>query len=127
MTLPKEESMAGTRSVTVEVADSVSGVTVIALRGRLDANTAEAVRAQLLDVAAASDRLVLDVTGLDYVSSGGLRVLLLLARTLQQSGGGFALCGARPVVTDVLCMTGLQTILRNYPDSRRAAEELAVR
>jgi len=84
-------------------------VTAIAFTGRLDAGTAaqaeEAVRAFLRQ----SDRgkLIIDLSGLDYISSAGLRVLIVAGKGVLQRGGRLALCGVRGNVREVLTVTGL--------------------
>ena len=64
-----------------------SGVTVMSVSGRLDSVTSGALETEVTNrIAAGQTRLVLDLTALDYISSAGLRVFLIAARTLRGKG-----------------------------------------
>lgn len=107
--------------IDVEVQD---GATIVTAEGRLDFGAAAAFQAQLeklLAPAAAPAALLVDCTGLEYVSSAGLRVFLLAARAAQRSGGSFALCSPRPAVREVLELSGFGRILTVHAD-RAAAQ-----
>ncbi len=79
--------------------------------GRLDSNTAQAFEKALLEQLQAHPRVVLDLSGLDYVSSAGLRVLLIAAKQVKQSAGKLALCALQPAIHQVFEMSGFLTIL----------------
>ena len=87
-------------------------VTVIALAGRLDTNTApefeEAANAVLADGA---NNLVVDLSQCDYVSSAGLRVIIALQKQLLTSGT-LVFRGVHPEVMEVFEMTGFSKILQ---------------
>ena len=55
--------------------------------------------------------MVLDLARLDYISSAGLRVVLLLAKKLKQAGGALALCDIQPSVREVFEISGFLAIL----------------
>jgi anti-anti-sigma factor len=103
----------------MEVSAVADGIVVAALRGRLDTATAPKVEDELLkhldDV-----RLVLDMSGVDYVSSAGLRVLLKAAKAAKANGTGFVLCGLQPPVREVYEISGFDRIIVVY-DEREAA------
>ena len=82
-------------------------VVVFELEGSLDARTAPAVQAQLLPGAEGHDRIVLDLSRTEYVSSGGIRMLLLVYRQIKGRGGRIVLAGLSEPITDVLTNTGL--------------------
>lgn len=83
----------------------------VALAGRLDAATApalaELVDRQLEGVA----ELILDVDGLDYVSSAGLRVLLGAQKKMSAAGGKMAVKNVSPAVAGIFEMTGFDSLL----------------
>ena len=62
-------------------------------------------------LAAGVRRLVIDLSGVDYVSSYGLRVFLITAKTLRADPDAFALCGLRPEVLNVFQISGFDKIL----------------
>jgi anti-sigma B factor antagonist len=81
-------------------------VTVITLDGSLDSGTAPNAQANLEYLIPATGTTVLDLTAMTYMSSAGLRVLLLAHRRAQQSGARIVLTGLAPEVHEVMSATG---------------------
>lgn len=106
----------------MEFAQEIAGDVVVAkLAGRLDSGSAAAAEEQLTRlVGGSAPRLVIDLSQLDYVSSAGLRVLLIVARKVQQAQGRLALFGLSPGVRDVFSISGFDKIL-TVRDDRAAA------
>ena len=86
---------------------SVQGVVLIELQGSLDGKTAPDVQRQVLPGAEGQSKVILDLTKTDYISSAGLRILLLLYRQLKAKGGKIALVGMSEEIKDVMSNTGL--------------------
>lgn len=103
-------------------------VDVLELAGRLDAgNAPQAEQALRGLLESGTKRLLMDLRGLDYISSAGLQVLLLAARRLEASGGRLALCGAGEAgeyVLEVLKVVGFASFLTMEPDCDKALERL---
>ncbi len=89
--------------ITIE---RVGAVTVVELQGRLDSGGARAVQEQVLPLARADCRVLLDMRGVDYMSSAGLRVLLLIYRQIEDTTGVVYLTGLTARIRDVMDMTG---------------------
>ena len=89
--------------------------------GRLDASTSpeaeQALRGRLDDCRA----LLVDLEGLSYISSAGLRVLLLIAKRMQSNRGKLVLCRLRPDVKTIFELSGLTSIF-NICDDLQSAE-----
>lgn len=84
-----------------------NGVTVLSPAGRIDTTTAGALESRLATVlTAAAPQLVVDLSAVDYISSAGLRVLLVAARRVQASGGRLALCALGQPVRQVFQLAG---------------------
>lgn len=97
------------------------GVRVLALRGRLDAASAERVAEPLEEALGSGGRKVLlDLGGVDYISSAGLQVLLRAAKLADQGGARLVLCGAGEYVLEVLQMVGFAALLEMAPDCAQA-------
>ena len=82
----------------------------IALDGRLDTMTAPELEAELKASLPAADSLVLDFSGLDYISSAGLRVLLSMQKRVM-TDGSLVFRNVQPDVMDVFEMTGFSKLL----------------
>ncbi|MFD2233871.1 STAS domain-containing protein [Phaeospirillum tilakii] len=105
---------------------SHDGMPVIAVAGRIDSATAPACEEYLLArVGDGRPALVIDLGGVDYISSAGLRVLVLAAKRAMALGIGFAICQVQDTVAEVLEISGLGPILGVHPDP--AAAVAAVR
>src|SRR5689334_16214369 len=83
------------------VRDKDGEVAVFRLSGRFDSNAAGPAEVELGAAVTGAPRLVIDMSGLDYISSAGLRVVLVLARKVQQAAGKLALFGLQPAVRQV--------------------------
>jgi anti-anti-sigma factor len=78
---------------------------VVSPEGRIDQSNADAFQNALAPVlgecAASKARLVLDLSGLEYISSAGLRVLMLAAKQAKATGVTVVLSGLRPLVAEI--------------------------
>ena len=108
----------------MEFAQESAGDVVIArLAGRLDSSSAPAAEEQLTRlVGSGVPRLAIDLSKLDYISSAGLRVLLLVARKVQQAQGKLALFGLTPGVYEVFSISGFNTIFTIRDDAAAALD-----
>ena len=84
--------------------------TVIELVGRLDTTTAPALEKTIGENIKDDEKLVLDLKGLEYVSSAGLRVLLSTQKKLQKKGS-MKVTNVCEVIMEVFDMTGFADIL----------------
>lgn len=86
---------------------SENGGVVVALGGRLDAVTTPDYEARVREVIATGrNRLVLDLERLEYISSAGLRGLLLTAKLLQEKDGQLRFANVTGHVRSVFEMSG---------------------
>ena len=81
-------------------------VTIIELNGDLNANSTAKIQDQVLSETPPNSKVLLDMTNVKYMSSAGLRFLLLLSRQLGSQIGNIVLIGLREEVQDVMSMTG---------------------
>lgn len=83
------------------------GIVIVAPVGRLDSTTSPELDARLLALdATGHHRLVVDFGAVDYISSAGLRVLLMTARRVKDRRGGLALCRLGETVQQVFELAG---------------------
>lgn len=71
--------------------------------------------------------MVLDLSKLSYVSSAGLRVILVMAKRLKDAGGELVLCEIQPQVREVLCVSGFLAILSVHESRSEACLHLQAR
>lgn len=75
--------------------------------GRLDSSSSPELERLLVEqLDAGSQRLVLDFSGLEYISSAGLRVVLLAGKKLRASKGKIVLVSLQDMVREVFDMSG---------------------
>jgi anti-sigma B factor antagonist len=90
-------------------------ISIISVLGRIDASSAPDLEDALNQcVNAGSGKMVLDFSGVDYVSSAGLRVLLSVRKLLVPLKGELVIAGLRPFVREVFDMTGFSRIFPLY-------------
>src|SRR5882762_8543778 len=91
-------------------------VKIVGLRGRLDANSSQSVEKQLLAlINEGEDRLVLDFSELTYMSSLGLRVLMMVAKNIKKVNGKLALAGLNDHIYEILRSPSLQAYFLSTP------------
>ncbi len=81
-------------------------VAVAVITGEIDGKTAPQAQAELLPVITSSGRIILDLSGVSFLSSAGLRMLLLLYRQATAKDGKVVLVGLSEEIKDTMSMTG---------------------
>jgi anti-anti-sigma factor len=90
--------------------------------GRIDASNAGACERDLLALMEASGpSAIIDLSSLSYISSAGLRVLLVGAKTARAKGGKAVICNAPAAIAEVLKMSGFDKVIPLLAD-RSAAQ-----
>lgn len=103
--------------------DERDGVAVVRFEGNLDTNTAPEAQARLDDlVAAGTEKVLVDFSELDYISSAGLRVLLATAKKLRSGGGNLRLCSLNETVAEIFEISGFSTIFAVFASEAQALE-----
>jgi anti-sigma B factor antagonist/stage II sporulation protein AA (anti-sigma F factor antagonist) len=94
-------------------------VVVVAPAGRLDHTVAEDFERSLLpllDPAAGSGAgVVLDFARVEYISSVGLRVLLIAGKVTRARGARIAVAGLRPVVQEIFAISRFNGVVEMFP------------
>jgi anti-anti-sigma factor len=92
-------------------------VLVVKVDGSLDALTAPELEDALsTELREGKTQLVADLSGLEYTSSAGLRVLLNGVKTARSQNGDLRLAAVQPNVKKVLDLSGFMSIMKSYPD-----------
>jgi len=98
---------------------------VLVLSGRLDGSTCDPLGARIEAlVAAGRAQVLLDCGGVPYVSSAGLRVLIIGAKRTKAAGGSLSCCQLQPMVRQVFDLSGFGAILPVHADRASALKAL---
>ncbi|NQS88666.1 STAS domain-containing protein [Patescibacteria group bacterium] len=90
-------------------------VNIFSLNGRFDAHSATEVEDKLnLAISQGARKLLINLDGIEYISSAGLRVLLAVAKKLKKEEGDIKLCSLRPYVKEVFDIAGFTQIFKIY-------------
>ena len=100
--------------VTIEVAGSIDALTCAPVEGALNEQFAAGRR-----------NVVLDLAGVDFTSSTGLRMIRSAAKEARRRGGDLRLSGLQPAVARVLSISGFLGLLKTYPDREGAVASYA--
>lgn len=100
-------------------------VKIVGLRGRLDASSSPGVEKQLQALIQGEDRLVLDFSELTYISSLGLRVLIVVAKNVQKVNGKLALAGLNDHIYEIFRIAHFTSIFSIYPSCEEAVTHCA--
>ena len=101
--------------------EPTAAATSVPLQGQINSANAAAIEAQVLAlVDGGTKNLILDFAGLDYISSAGLRMVLVVAKRLKQESGLLVLCGMQPHVREVFDISGFLAILNVEPTRSEA-------
>ncbi|MFH0731244.1 MAG: STAS domain-containing protein [Pseudomonadota bacterium] len=108
----------------MEIDIQVEGKTIVALvRGRVDTVSAQAFEKELGGALNREETcLVLDLSGLEYISSAGLRVILSAAKTLKARGGEIRLAAMQGSVRKVFQISGFLSLFKSFETKAAAVE-----
>lgn len=96
---------------------------VVAPSARLDTNNSPEVAAKITDKIQDGERKVIfDFNQTDYISSAGLRVILVAAKLLKPADGKLALCNANDQILEVLEISGFHSIVKYFGGLDEATE-----
>ena len=98
---------------------------IASVDGRVDGANARELEEELHAAIGENDRvLVLDFSTISYISSAGLRVVLLVAKTLQRRDGKFAVCSLSDPIKEVFEISGFDKIIPTYGSRPEALSAL---
>ena len=107
----------------------LADVVVVAPVGQIDHPNAQKLQqalAPLLDqVEAARASLVIDFSGVEYISSMGLRVLMVAAKQMRGANARIAVAALRPVVEEIFDIARFRHVLEVFPSLRAALQEVS--
>ena len=106
--------VADTKNLTID-GERKSGTLIARASGRIDGSNAREFQDALetfLENEVSS--LVLDLENLSYISSAGLRVILLVSKKLQRASAKFGVCSLSDSISEVFQISGFDKIIQTY-------------
>ena len=100
-------------------------IQVLRPRGRLDSDTSPELSRQALElIGRGGRRLLLDFRDLVYISSAGLRAVLVAAAEMTAQGGKLVIASPSPQVAEVFDISGFVSVVEMHPTAEDAAAQL---
>ena len=102
---------------------NIDKVPIVSVSGRIDGATykdLETILNELIDQN--NSEIVLDLEGVVYISSVGLRVLLAAQKKVRPKNGAVKLVSLQPFVREVFEITGIIKLFSTYPNQREALD-----
>lgn len=105
--------------------ETIDGATVVRVTGEIDGSTAPEAQAKILPLAAPDCKIAIDMSGVSYMSSAGLRMLLVTYRAIKGQGGQVVLVGLSEDLEDTMAMTGFLDFFTHHATLDAALADLA--
>lgn len=100
------------------------GVRIFAPSGRVDSNTSRELEQALLPTFEEGGKVIVDLSQVTYISSAGLRVLLMAAKQSKATGTPMALAGMTKPIQEVFAISGFAKLFTIAPDTDAAIATL---
>jgi anti-sigma B factor antagonist len=91
--------------MTVDIKEQ-NNVVIVSITGSIDSKTAGEFQKQILEGTADTSKVIMDLSKVDFVSSAGLRILLMVYRQIKSKDGKVILVGVSEEIQDVMSITG---------------------
>ncbi|MCX6152484.1 MAG: STAS domain-containing protein [Ignavibacteriales bacterium] len=100
-------------------------ILILEIHGKLDSNTSTPLEQKLIaEIDGGTLKIVIECSKMDYISSAGLRVLLVGAKKLKNANGKIILCSLQDYIKEVFEIAGFTAIFPIYPDLSAALNQL---
>ena len=108
----------------------IEGVTLIHVEGRIDHQTAkdfENAFKPCLDACIAGEyqKILVDLGGVDYMTSAGLRVLMIVAKTCDNQRGEIVVAALQPIIQEIFKISRFDLVLKIFPTVKLALETMS--
>jgi anti-anti-sigma factor len=105
---------------------SAGGVLVAAAAGRIDLSNADAFKDALsASLAKAKVALILDLSGVDYISSAGLRALMIVFKAAKTENKAFGIAGLQPLLAEIFAISRFDQVFAMFDHARDGVAKLA--
>jgi anti-anti-sigma factor len=105
---------------------SAGDTILVAATGRIDLSNADAFRDALAaSLAKAKTTLILDLSGVEYISSAGLRALMIVFKTSKAENKNFGMAALQPLLVEIFTISRFNQVFALFDTVRSAVEKLA--
>ncbi len=88
---------------------------IVSINGRLDTTNYNLLEKKLMElIDGLQQQILVECSNMDYVSSSGLRILLMALKKISQVNGRFALCGLQENIREIFEISGFTSIFPIY-------------
>jgi anti-anti-sigma factor len=95
--------------------------TIVSVDGRIDTTNANEFEKQMIEVIEGGcTRLIVNCSGLNYISSSGLRVFLIAQKKMTSIKGLLRLTNLQPSIKEIFDISGFSSIFSVFPDQESA-------
>jgi anti-anti-sigma factor len=100
-------------------------IIVVRIKGRLDAASSPQLEKKINSIIESGHfKLILNLAGVDYLSSAGMRLMLSVSKKLKHVEGKVVACNLNDEVMDVIKMAGFHQVLELYPSEEESFNHL---
>ncbi len=100
------------------------GTLVFVLTGRLDSQTSQSAEQALTAATQPNPRVLLDCSRVTFLSSAGVRAIIMAHRGAKEHGGKFAVYCPTPEILETIHITGIHKVIAVFADRSKAIETL---
>ena len=96
---------------------------IVTIDGRIDSSNSPAFLAEIYQIVNSGEKnIILNCSGLNYISSSGLRVFLVAQKNTISMHGKLLICNLQPAIKEVFVISGFSTIFRLFDTQEEALE-----
>ena len=108
----------------------IADITLIRVQGRIDHKTAKDFENALKPhvdqcIAGEYKKILIDLDGVDFMTSAGLRVLMITAKTCDKEKGQIAVAALQPGIKEIFKISRFDLVLKIFPTVRSGLENLS--
>ena len=103
--------------------EKIANFTILKIKGRIDTIRSSGLEAeinQLFD--SGENNLIFNCSGMDYISSSGLRVFLIAQKKAKAVNGKLYLCNMQPAIQEIFRISGFSNLFRIFTTQEEALE-----
>lgn len=111
----------------MEISEQRQGDIIVLIPvGRINNDTSAAFQPKLLDcVASAGSKVLVDLSGVEYISSAGLRALMMAAKQSKATNGRLAVAGLTPMVKEIFAISRFSFVVQVFDTTAEAIKALS--